>query len=44
MKLHEITCYKLLQHSRIVFPWHLDVFKSSVIYDSPNDVSDNRLF
>ena len=28
--VHEITCYKLPQHPRSVFPWHVDVYESSV--------------
>ena len=36
----KITCYKLPQHPRSVFSWHLDVCK---LYDSPNDASGNGL-
>ena len=28
--LYEIICYKLPQHPRGIFPWHLDVCKWSV--------------
>ena len=39
-----MICYKLLQHPRSVYPWHLDVCKSSDFNDLPTDVSDNGLF
>ena len=42
--LHEIICYKLLQHPTSVFLWYLDVCKIIRISDSGNDVSGNGLF